>query len=242
VPEGPSSVRLWDLATGKEVARFEGHRADIASLAFSPDGSRLVAGLTDSTALVWDVTPWARPRRPVVKRLTLEELQSLWADLGGADAAKAYRAGLALAAAPGQAVQFLRDRLRLRPVPPVDPQKLRQWLADLDDKEFAARTRAQAALRRLGRQAEPAVAEAMKGTPSLEARLRLEEIRKSVEGVPESETLRALRAIRVLEQTGSPAARAVLDGMARGAAARETHAARAPLNRLSKRLAGPGSR
>jgi WD40 repeat protein len=34
-------VRLWDLTTGRESARLEGHTNGVSSVAFSPDGERL---------------------------------------------------------------------------------------------------------------------------------------------------------------------------------------------------------
>jgi RNA polymerase sigma factor (sigma-70 family) len=235
--EGASTLRLWDVATGEEVAKFEGYGADVTALGFSPDGTRLAAGLGNGSALVFDVARWTRALRPAANRLSAAELQALWNDLAG-DAARAYRAGWTLSAAPGLAVPFLRERLR--PVPATDPEDFRRWIGDLDSKAITVRSRAQAAISRLGRQAEPAIAEALKGKPSLEVRRRLEEIRKTVEGVPGPETLRTLRAIRVLERAGSPAARAVLKEVASGApAAQETRAARAALDRLAKRPAVP---
>ncbi|VTR92424.1 wd-40 repeat protein : Uncultured bacterium genome assembly Metasoil_fosmids_resub OS=uncultured bacterium PE=4 SV=1: Sigma70_r2: Sigma70_r4_2: WD40: WD40: WD40 [Gemmata massiliana] len=47
-------VRVWDLQTGKECRRLEGHTSRVQVLAFSPDGRRLASGSADSTALVWD--------------------------------------------------------------------------------------------------------------------------------------------------------------------------------------------
>jgi WD40 repeat protein len=46
------TIRLWDAARGKELGRLRGPAADVLSLAFSPDGTRLVCGLRDATALV----------------------------------------------------------------------------------------------------------------------------------------------------------------------------------------------
>lgn len=54
-PAQDHTVRLWDVATGKERARLAGHSSGVSSLAFSPDGKRLVSGSEDSTALVWDL-------------------------------------------------------------------------------------------------------------------------------------------------------------------------------------------
>lgn len=36
------TARLWDVATGKELAKLEGHDAEVWSAAFSPDGSRVI--------------------------------------------------------------------------------------------------------------------------------------------------------------------------------------------------------
>jgi WD40 repeat protein len=49
------SVRLWDLASGTEMVRCEGHRNPITCLAFSADGRRAVSGSKDWTVRVWDL-------------------------------------------------------------------------------------------------------------------------------------------------------------------------------------------
>jgi WD40 repeat protein len=54
--EEDGSIRLWDVASGKELHRWEGHRDAVTCLAFSPDGRTVVSGSRDSTALVWDVS------------------------------------------------------------------------------------------------------------------------------------------------------------------------------------------
>jgi WD40 repeat protein len=58
---GTWTIRVWDVATGKESRRFEGHLGQIKSLAFSPDGKRLASASRDSTVLVWDVSPRRMP-------------------------------------------------------------------------------------------------------------------------------------------------------------------------------------
>ncbi|MBI3865843.1 MAG: PD40 domain-containing protein [Planctomycetia bacterium] len=47
-------IALWDASTGKLVAQLAGHRGDISSLCFSPDGQSLVSASADTTILVWD--------------------------------------------------------------------------------------------------------------------------------------------------------------------------------------------
>ncbi len=52
------AIRLWDVATGENVATFWGHTTDIQSLAFSPDSKLLVSGGFDRTILLWDLKPF----------------------------------------------------------------------------------------------------------------------------------------------------------------------------------------
>jgi hypothetical protein len=112
---GPDAITFWDLATSKPVQRIAAtvrcngsYGPSFASgMAFSPDGRRLITGHIDTTALVWEVRPAAREPRPLADR----EREQFWADLGGADAMKAFAAGRALADDPGAAA-FLRGKLR----------------------------------------------------------------------------------------------------------------------------------
>ncbi len=52
------SIRLWEVATGKNIATFWGHPTDVQDLAFSPDGTLLASGSYDGTILLWDMKPY----------------------------------------------------------------------------------------------------------------------------------------------------------------------------------------
>ncbi|MFN0072178.1 MAG: hypothetical protein ACKVVP_11895, partial [Chloroflexota bacterium] len=49
-------ARVWDAASGREIARFDAHTGPIMSVAFASDGARVVSAGSDGTARVWDAT------------------------------------------------------------------------------------------------------------------------------------------------------------------------------------------
>src|SRR5262249_10317947 len=106
-----NTVRVWEIATGKELGQLKGHQGWGAALAFSPDGRTLATGSLDTTILLWDLASLAPGGRPPRRDLARADMDALWADLAGNDAAAAYRAVWTLAAAPSQSVPWLRQRL-----------------------------------------------------------------------------------------------------------------------------------
>src|SRR5205085_326456 len=118
---------------------FKGFDAAVTSLAFAPDGRRLVSGLDDSTLLVWDVG--AREASPPIK-LGAQGVAKAWADLGGADAPKAFRARATLVSSPDEAIALLED---------IATPAARQVLETLSKGALAARQtqESRAALERL---------------------------------------------------------------------------------------------
>jgi WD40 repeat protein len=50
-----ATLRLWDLATGRELRRFLGHTDRIQTLALSPDGHLALSGGCDCSLRLWDV-------------------------------------------------------------------------------------------------------------------------------------------------------------------------------------------
>jgi hypothetical protein len=228
------SVRLWDLLSAKEIGRFSGHRGWVLSVAFSSDGTRLVSGGLDTTALVWDVRPFLRRAGAAADR-TEAELQSCWDDLAG-DASAGYRAVGRLVASPNQALALLRRQLK----PATEPNagRIARLLEDLGSDRYATREQATRELEKLGEEIAPALARALGGQPSLEMRRRLEGLcDRLARAALTPEALRQVRAIEALERIGSAEACGQLEALANGAAgARPTQEARAALQRLNSRL------
>ena len=48
-------IRLWQLPTGRALARWDAQEANVTALAFRPDGSTLVSGAADGMLKLWDL-------------------------------------------------------------------------------------------------------------------------------------------------------------------------------------------
>lgn len=224
------TMRFRDLLTGSEYRRRTGHQGPVRSLAFSRDGKVLASGGSDTTVLTWKTDPG--PERPPTARRERPALEALWTDLADDDAARAYEAILALVASPEATVAFLAGRLR--PIT-FDRERVAGLVDELDHDQFAVRQRASEELARLAELAEPALQRALRGSPTLEARRRIEELLRKLKDVS-PERLRGLRSVEVLETIGTPAASRVLAELSGGAAdAWLTREARAAHDRLAQR-------
>lgn len=216
------SVRLWEVATGREVLRRSGHRGKATEVSIGADSRTVLSGGEDAQAYLWSL-------RPLMERGAKPSLDSLWSALAG-EPAKAYRA-LWIMSESKEASAFLRGKLV--PVKPVSNERLRKLIADLESDTFAVRERATKAFAELGDRASPAMREALRNKPLLETRKRLEDLIQRVEKkVLSADELRIVRAIDVLERQGSAEARTLLKTLAAGApGALLTREARAALNR-----------
>jgi WD40 repeat protein len=230
-------IRLWDLLTGREVHRLAGHQGAVTSLVFAADGQTLISGSQDCTAVVWDLAGLPKRDGMAVEGAG-PDLEAAWKELGGEDAVRAYRALCTLAAAPGPAVSLLKERLRPAPAE-ADAARIARWIHDLDDDQFAVREKASGELARLGPLAEPALRQTLDRQTSAEVRTRVERLLKRLrEPVSSPDSLRALRAVEVLEQVGSAEARQLLEALSREAPeAWLKQEAKAALERLARRPA-----
>jgi WD40 repeat protein len=225
----PGEVKLWELPSGRELLSFRPHPTPIWSVVFRGDSKRLATttGLwpldkgerdVPGEVKLWQLTDL--PPRPASAPPAPAQLESLWNDLAGVDAGRAYRAVWTLSASPKQSLPFLRDRVR-----PFKSRGTRAELArlirNLDSDEFAVREKASAALEQLGRLARPALREALTKRPTLEVRRRIEGLlEKKIDERPPLtvEEARGLRVVEVLVRIGTSETKPVLEKLARGGA------------------------
>lgn len=232
--ERDNKVTLWNLYTGKELVQYEGHTKSVYEVAFSPDSRTLVSASKDCTLIFWkvpEVEASGKPIEPV-------KLAQLWDTLLGDDAKAAYQAIWDLRQTGDQATGLIKTHVK--PVAKVEPEKVQKLVADLDDPAFETRKRAATELTELGQLAEPALRKALEGEPSAEVRKQAQGLLSKLRfPIYQGETLRALRAVQVLERIGTPKAREVLGELAQGAdGANLTRDAKAALDRLNRRAAG----
>lgn len=228
-------IRLWSVRTGKELGQFAGHQSGIASLVFAADGQKLLSGSADTTALIWDAAPLLRQGPAPAVELTAPQLDSLWAQLAGADGTKAFQAINTLSAAPNPTLDWFKERLK--PAVGVDEKRLALLIADLSDEKFAVRERAAVELEKFGDLAEPALRKVMDNQPNLDLAKRVQRILDRLEPGRElpPDVARVVRAIEVLEQLGTPEVRQFLQTLAEGApGARLTREAQAALKRSAQ--------
>jgi hypothetical protein len=233
------TVRVWDVASGRELAKFGKElpqfagRGWILSVAFSPDGHMLAAGTLDKTVQIWDVSQITSRKRESNERST-EQLERDWKDLAG-DSSKANAALGNLTAAPQNSVAFLEKQLQATKL--VDAKRIERLIADLGHAQFQVREKAANELQSLGDLAAPALRQALAGNPAAESKQRLTALLDRLEGVsPLPAIIRQIRAVEALECIGNPEARRLLEKLAAGDPnLRLTQEAKAAADRLAQR-------
>ena len=199
------SIRLWDVATGKQLHEFRGHGGWIHSVAVSPDGRTLASGSIDATLLLWPMDPFVKGKPIPPSRLSAPEFQTrlaklpaakweqCWKELAEQNAQKAYRAMWGLVAEPKKSAPALKKW-----ADELCATSIERLVADLDSDDFAQREQATKTLERLGNVAEAALRAALAGKPSTESQRRIERLLAEREAAlaasPEVMRVRARRA------------------------------------------------
>jgi hypothetical protein len=220
------------LFTMEEIHQFRGHDGGITALAFFPSGDFLASGSQDSTVLVWDVH--SVPKRPV-KTIELKkaELEFHWQELAKGQGSEVHRAIRSLVAAGDQSVAYLQ-----RVFPPAggaEYEKISQLLRDLNSDRYPVREKAIKELEIFADMAVRGLQALRKDPPSEEVRRRVAVLLKKLEGArPSPRTIRAIRAVEVLEKIATGEARRHLGVLSCGVPeARLTQDAKAALNRIA---------
>lgn len=222
-------VRLLETATGGERHQIVGHVAEIRGIAFSPDGRTLAASSSDAPIYIWDFLGLPQPPRPV----TPTDLDLALENLASSDAKVAFQSICRLVAVRSVAVELLLKQ-RMTPAALVQSKDVQDLIRQLDSPRFADRQKAVSELEKLGDRAAAELRTAIKKPLTAEVRQALQRLLDLIDaGTPE--TLRAIRAVEVLEHIATPAAREHLKALAAGQPGAEpTVAATAALKRLSQ--------
>jgi WD40 repeat protein len=221
------TVKVWETATGRLVARFDGHGSVVEQVAVAPDGRSAFSAGQDGFVYQWDLTP--RPARPARKP------DELWVAAADPDPAVAVPAAWALVRGSDEARAFVARRL-LADAEGASTEQVAKWLAALDAPEFAVREEATRALAAQGRRVEHALRATVLKPSSLEVRRRAKQLLAELEKSHTPAELRALRVVQACEVCATPATRALLRRWAAGTLGTVlTEDARAALARLDRR-------
>jgi WD40 repeat protein len=230
---GGPKIRLWEMATMQVRRELAGHPNGVRALAFSPNGKLLASASKDTTILIWDATA-ADDAQPTGNGGHRSDADEAWKILAEQDAAKAFALICSLSGTPDETAAMLRQRLK--PAQAVEGQVIETLINELDNDAFKIRQKASADLLKIGDQIVPYIDKALAGTPTLETRRRLQELRDKSSGLQlQGDRLQAVRAVEILERIGTPAARQVLQTIAAGApGAVLTRQAQGALQRLTR--------
>jgi hypothetical protein len=238
----PQVPRDWEVVTRDLFADFGQVPFTLTGMAFtSMDGvalfDHIYLGRTieDLDRVTDAARHWARR----TEFLTAARFDQLWKDAASDDAAVRQPAAFALGACGGSAAPFLADRLTV-PDPAAAEKRIAQAVANLDSPRYPVRERATQELELFGPTALPSLESALKREDlSPEWRTRLERLVAGIKAenqVLTADQRRTLRAIHVLEQAETAAARELLAKLANAnLEAGLSGEARAALERVEKR-------
>jgi hypothetical protein len=229
----PYQIQVWETATGRRLCRLQGERDGAHMPVLSPDCRTVTTRNANGTITVWDITGLRLAEQKGRLPVSPAEFERCWTSFADErDGENFFRAFWKLAADPDETITRLGGRLK--PAPAADPKRISQWIAELDNQEFAVRARAEKELSR-EESALPILQRALEKKLSLEARQRLARLVERLQAGPRRspEALRLYRVVQLLEQINSAAARDLLRTLSRGAEGTMlTREARASLQRV----------
>jgi WD40 repeat protein len=227
-PSNPG-IDVWETATRRRLLtlRPEPSQGRITLFATSPKSRYLLTAFSDGTALVWDLGLCFQNCR-----FDGWKVGDLWELLSESDPLAARQAVEALIAKRGESTLFLADQ---QPPAAVDKEHIEELVEQLDSDAFADREQAAKRLEQIGAGAIPLITSALRRPISPEQQARLRDLLESAKGpIRNSEILRFLRAVQVLEAIGDESACSGLAKYARPANdPRVTQAASEALKRLT---------
>jgi sugar lactone lactonase YvrE len=232
---GDAVVRLWDVGTGRLRRRLTTNPGAVRALALSPDGRTLALASGVNTYL-WNVATRELGELGEAKRLSDADLKTAWEDLAHSDPVKADAGFRLMASAQHHAFDFLKAHIRAIAVPPVDWNRVAKLLGELEDPAYAVRQRASTELARMGEPIKPALEKHLATKLELEGERRLNKLLERLQDPGlDPDRIRCLEAIEILEALHTPAARTILEELARDSLIDQIRrAAKDALDRLSR--------
>ena len=208
-------LRIWEVATRREIHRLHGHEGETQTLGFTADCRRLVS-FGSGEGFVWDLHP--KPGKPI-------------ADLLADDGPMAYREIWSLVDDP-KAPDLVRQELQVQRVD-IQPERIKQLITDLSSSSYPVREAAARHLKALEENARPALIAELGKAPGLEVTRRIQQIQDVLDNDATPTRLRAARAVCAMELQDSDASRKLLHEWTEGTPGLHlTEEARAAMQRL----------
>ena len=211
-------VVAWDLLTRQSFAEFNGHTERVHASSVSPLDFTFAtgaSGLTDTSAIIWDLKPDLFNVDPVNAK---GSFQQLWNGMGASSVKTSLAATAALAKRHTEFLPLLVERVE-KETGSATPLNLVDLIKNLDHPKFAEREKATKQLMLLRSHAEVELRRTLEQTISTETRFRIRQILETPAARPNinfTDLRRWHRIVMALERMNNPAAKAVLQRIANG--------------------------
>jgi WD40 repeat protein len=206
------NVYLWDAASRMDKRSLEGHRDNAYTIAFSPDGSRLISAAQPAVQ-VWDVASGEKPLElkhgrslnssaafsPDGSRIITggwDGMLRIWDAASGEPRAKlhgwggverfVYSSKTKTLALIGTETVVGFYELSFDPPPAESVAQIEGAVKQLDDDSYDIREAASAQLVKTGLLADAELARLMKESPSAEVRIRARRARQAITSQPQT--------------------------------------------------------